>query len=53
MSLDCRPFNILMIEDFKMDLIMVAAFLTIIGYSLNDTIVVFDVFVKCVARVHA
>lgn len=36
------PLNFLMIEDFKMDLIMVAAFLTIIGYSLNDTIVVFD-----------
>ncbi len=36
------PLNFLMIEDFKIDLIMVAAFLTIIGYSLNDTIVVFD-----------
>ncbi len=36
------PLGFLMIEDFKMDLIMVAAFLTIIGYSLNDTIVVFD-----------
>lgn len=32
----------LMIEDFKFDLTMLAAVLTIIGYSLNDTIVVFD-----------
>jgi SecD/SecF fusion protein len=32
----------LMIEPFKIDLAMVAAFLTIVGYSLNDTIVVFD-----------
>ncbi len=32
----------LMIEDFKIDLPMIAAMLTIIGYSLNDTIVVFD-----------
>ncbi|MCD4831833.1 MAG: protein translocase subunit SecD [Anaerohalosphaeraceae bacterium] len=30
------------IGDFKIDLAMIAAFLTIIGYSLNDTIVVFD-----------
>ncbi|MFO1064424.1 MAG: protein translocase subunit SecD [Pirellulales bacterium] len=36
------PLGFLLIEDFKIDLIMVAAFLTIIGYSLNDTIVVFD-----------
>jgi len=36
------PLGFMMVEDFKMDLIMVAAFLTIIGYSLNDTIVVFD-----------
>ncbi len=28
--------------DFKIDLPMIAAFLTIIGYSLNDTIVIFD-----------
>ncbi len=34
--------GILMIEPFKIDLAMVAAFLTIVGYSLNDTIVVFD-----------
>jgi len=32
----------LMIEDFKINLSMVAAFLTVIGYSVNDTIVVFD-----------
>lgn len=30
------------LEDFKINLTVVAAFLTIIGYSLNDTIVVFD-----------
>ncbi len=32
----------LLIGDFKINLEMIAAFLTIIGYSLNDTIVVFD-----------
>ena len=32
----------LALQDFKIDLSIVAAFLTIIGYSLNDTIVVFD-----------
>jgi SecD/SecF fusion protein len=32
----------LLIENFKIDLTMIAAFLTLIGYSLNDTIVVFD-----------
>ncbi len=32
----------LAITDFRIDLAMIAAFLTIIGYSLNDTIVVFD-----------
>lgn len=36
------PFSFIMIEDFKIGLTMVAAFLTIIGYSLNDTIVIFD-----------
>jgi SecD/SecF fusion protein len=30
------------IDSFKMDLTMVAALLTIIGYSVNDTIVIFD-----------
>ena len=32
----------LMIDPFKINLAIVAAFLTIIGYSVNDTIVVFD-----------
>jgi SecD/SecF fusion protein len=32
----------LLISDFKINLPMIAAFLTLIGYSLNDTIVVFD-----------
>ena len=32
----------LMIDEFKIGLAVLAAFLTIIGYSLNDTIVVFD-----------
>lgn len=34
--------NILLLNDFRINLPMVAAFLTIVGYSLNDTIVVFD-----------
>ncbi|MFO1094260.1 MAG: protein translocase subunit SecD [Planctomycetaceae bacterium] len=33
---------VLGLSDFKIDLSIVAAFLTIIGYSMNDTIVVFD-----------
>jgi SecD/SecF fusion protein len=32
----------LMIEPFKIDLMMITALLTIIGYSVSDTIVVFD-----------
>ncbi|MES1213723.1 MAG: protein translocase subunit SecF, partial [Singulisphaera sp.] len=32
----------LLIEPFKISLPIIAAFLTIIGYSLNDTIVIFD-----------
>ena len=32
----------LLIDSFKIDLAMVAALLTVIGYSVNDTIVVFD-----------
>jgi SecD/SecF fusion protein len=32
----------LLIGDFKIDLAMIAAFLTLIGYSLNDTIVIYD-----------
>ncbi len=34
--------RILLIEGFRFDLTMLAAILTIIGYGLNDTIVVFD-----------
>ena len=34
--------NALMLEAFRIDLPMIAAVLTVIGYSLNDTIVVFD-----------
>jgi SecD/SecF fusion protein len=36
------PNNFLKIEDFKIDLQSVAALLTLVGYSVNDTIVVFD-----------
>jgi SecD/SecF fusion protein len=32
----------LLLEDFKLDLPSVAALLTLVGYSVNDTIVVFD-----------
>lgn len=32
----------LLISDFKIDLAIVAALLTLVGYSVNDTIVVFD-----------
>ena len=32
----------LLLTDFKLDLSMIAAIMTVIGYSLNDTIVVFD-----------
>jgi SecD/SecF fusion protein len=32
----------LLIEPFKINLPIIAAFLTIIGYSINDTIVIFD-----------
>jgi SecD/SecF fusion protein len=34
--------NVLLIGDFKINLPMIAALLTVIGYSLNDTVVVFD-----------
>ncbi len=33
---------ILMFEDFKVNLALIASLLTIIGYSMNDTIVIFD-----------
>jgi len=32
----------LLIGDFKIDMAIIAAFLTLIGYSLNDTIVIYD-----------
>lgn len=34
--------SLLMIEQFKIDLPMIAAFLTLVGFSVNDTIVIFD-----------
>lgn len=34
--------SFLLIDDFKIDLTAVAALLTLVGYSVNDTIVVFD-----------
>ncbi|MFI4861617.1 MAG: protein translocase subunit SecD [Phycisphaerales bacterium JB063] len=34
--------SVLMLEPFKVNLAIIAALLTIVGYSLNDTIVVFD-----------
>ena len=34
--------DLLLIDDFRINLPMIAAFLTLVGYSLNDTIVVFD-----------
>ena len=34
--------QLLMLEPFKIDLPMIAAFLTLIGFSVNDTIVIFD-----------
>src|SRR5262249_9710648 len=34
--------NALLIQDFKIDLPTVAALLTLVGYSVSDTIVVFD-----------
>ncbi|MDR0871245.1 MAG: protein translocase subunit SecD [Planctomycetaceae bacterium] len=36
------PLAFLQVEEFKIGLSEVAAFLTIIGYSINDTIVLFD-----------
>ncbi len=35
-------FDWLLIEEFKISLPVVAAFLTLLGYSVNDTIVIFD-----------
>jgi SecD/SecF fusion protein len=39
---DLPGMNLLLIEDFKIDLAAVAALLTLVGFSVNDTIVVFD-----------
>ncbi|MBL8829546.1 MAG: protein translocase subunit SecD [Planctomycetaceae bacterium] len=36
------PLGVLGVDQFKINLPIIAAFLTIIGYSLNDTIVIFD-----------
>ncbi len=36
------PLDALGVDQFKINLTAIAAFLTIIGYSLNDTIVIFD-----------
>jgi len=35
-------FGFLLVEEFKINLTIIAALLTIIGYSINDTIVIFD-----------
>ncbi len=32
----------LLISDFKIDMTMVGAFLTLLGYSINDTIIIYD-----------
>ena len=37
-----RSASLLQIDQFKIDLPMIAAFLTLIGFSVNDTIVIFD-----------
>ena len=43
LSIWLAPFTgFLLVEEFKINLPIIAAFLTIIGYSLNDTIVIFD-----------
>jgi len=34
--------HVLLLDDFKINLALVASLLTIVGYSLNDTIVIFD-----------
>ncbi|MBI5757145.1 MAG: protein translocase subunit SecD [Planctomycetales bacterium] len=41
--LDGTPIgSLFMLNDFKINMAMIAAFLTIVGYSINDTIVIFD-----------
>jgi SecD/SecF fusion protein len=37
-----KPLGLLGVDDFKIGLTEIAAFLAIIGYSLNDSIVIFD-----------
>lgn len=37
-----RVGEVLMLRDFRIDLNIVAALLTIVGFSINDTIVIFD-----------
>ena len=37
-----RGADLFLIDDFRINLPMIAAFLTLVGYSLNDTIVMFD-----------
>ncbi|QQE12837.1 protein translocase subunit SecD [Planctomycetota bacterium] len=39
---DADIFELFLLDPFKINLAMIAALLTIVGYSLNDTIVVFD-----------
>ncbi|MBI3861555.1 MAG: protein translocase subunit SecD [Planctomycetia bacterium] len=39
---DTAVGKFLLLNDFKINMAMIAAFLTIVGYSLNDTIVIFD-----------
>src|SRR5437762_3940033 len=34
--------NVLLVEPFRVNLTIVAAILTVMGYSMNDTVVVFD-----------
>jgi SecD/SecF fusion protein len=34
--------QLLLIGDFKIDMTMIAAFLTLLGYSINDSIVIYD-----------
>ncbi|MEX2174280.1 MAG: protein translocase subunit SecDF, partial [Pirellulaceae bacterium] len=36
------PLGFMQVEEFKISLPVVAAFLTLVGYSANDTIVIFD-----------
>jgi SecD/SecF fusion protein len=39
---DTRIGKALLLEKFRIDMSVMAAFLTVIGYSVNDTIVIFD-----------